>query len=48
MLEFLAPGKRVLTQDSYRENAHRLQAAIDKADRVKRAADIVEKTMAPE
>ncbi len=34
--------KRVLTEDTYKQNAVRLQAAIRRAGRVSRAADIVE------
>ena len=38
--------KRVLTEDSYKKNALRLKAAIEKAGGVKRAADIVEQVAA--
>jgi zeaxanthin glucosyltransferase len=34
--------KRVLTEDAYKQNAARLQAAIHRAGGVSRAADIVE------
>jgi len=37
-----AAMQRVLTEDSYRENASRLQQVIQRADGVSRAADIVE------
>jgi zeaxanthin glucosyltransferase len=37
-----AAVKRVLTQDSYKQNAVKLQAAIRRAGGVSRAADIVE------
>jgi zeaxanthin glucosyltransferase len=37
--------KRVLTEDSYKKNALRLQAAIKRAGGVKKAADIVEQVL---
>lgn len=37
--------ERVLTQDSYKQNALRLQEAIRKAGGVTRAADIIEKAV---
>jgi UDP:flavonoid glycosyltransferase YjiC (YdhE family) len=37
--------KRVLTQESYRQQAMRLQAEIRKIDGVRRAADIVERVL---
>ena len=37
--------KKVLTEDSYRKNALRLQAAIKKAGGTKRAIDIVEQAV---
>ena len=37
--------QQVLTQDSYKNNATRLQAAINRAGGVRRAADIVEQAI---
>ncbi len=37
--------KRVLTEDSYKQNAVRLQTAIRNAGGTKRAADIIEKAV---
>ncbi|MBE9171087.1 glycosyltransferase [Pleurocapsales cyanobacterium LEGE 06147] len=38
--------QKVLTEDSYKQNALRLQEAIKRAEGVKRAADIIEKVVA--
>ena len=38
--------KRVLTNDAYRQSALKLQAAIDQAGGVRRAADIIEQAIA--